>query len=59
MLVPLQAWRFDSAYKLMFLSESGVDLEMGVPQRRLEFVGGRVFEVADEGLAGGTVPIGA
>lgn len=46
-------------HQLVFLPEFGVDLQMRIPQRRLEFAGGCVFEVGeDKGLAGGAVPVG-
>jgi len=42
--------------EFMFLPEFGVDLQVRIPQRRLEFAGGCVLEVGeDEGLAGGAV----
>jgi hypothetical protein len=45
-------------HEFMFLPEFGVDLQMRIPQRRLEFAGGCVLEVGeDEGLAGGAVPV--
>ena len=45
-------------HQLMFLPEFGVDLQVRIPQRRLEFAGGCVLEVGeDEGLAGGAVPV--
>ena len=42
----------------MLLAKYGIDLEMRIPQRRLEFVGGGVLEIReDESLAGGAVPV--
>lgn len=47
------------AYKLVLLSECGVDPQVRVPERRLESVGRGVCEVGEEeGFAGGTVPVG-
>jgi hypothetical protein len=44
--------------EFMFLPEFGVDLQVRIPQRRLEFAGGCVLEVGeDKGLAGGAVPV--
>jgi hypothetical protein len=43
-------------HEFMFLPEFGVDLQMRIPQRRLEFAGGCVLEVGEnEGFAGGAV----
>lgn len=47
------------AHQLMFLPEFGVDLQMRIPQRRLEFASGCVFEIGEnKGLAGGAVSVG-
>jgi hypothetical protein len=45
-------------HESMFLPEDGVDLQMRVPQRSLEFVGRGMLVVGeDKSLAGGAVPV--
>jgi len=44
--------------EFMLLAKYGIDLEMRIPQRCLEFVGGGVLEIREEeSLAGGAVPV--